>query len=53
MDTLVSRVAYLNGLIEGMDIDKTSKEGKAISEIASILKEMAQVIRCFCWNRFI
>ncbi|MCM8711035.1 hypothetical protein M2651_08345 [Clostridium sp. SYSU_GA19001] len=44
MESMVSKVAYLNGLIDGMDIDKTTKEGRAISEIASILKTMAEEI---------
>lgn len=40
----MSRVSYLEGLIEGMDIDKTTKEGRAISEIVIILKDMASEI---------
>lgn len=44
MESMTSRVAYLNGLIEGMGVDKTSKEGRLISEIASILKDMANEI---------
>ena len=44
MDSILSRVSYLNGLIDGMEMDKTSKEGRVISEIASILKDMAEEI---------
>lgn len=44
MESILSRVSYLNGMIEGMEIDKASKEGKLISEIASILKDMAEEI---------
>lgn len=45
MESISSRVSYLNGLIDGMEIDKTSKEGRLISEIASILKDMAGEIQ--------
>ncbi|ERI91322.1 hypothetical protein HMPREF1982_03281 [Clostridiales bacterium oral taxon 876 str. F0540] len=44
MDSLLSRVSYLNGLIDGMEIDKTSKEGRIIAEMAKILEEMADRI---------
>lgn len=40
----MSKVAYLNGLIDGLDIDTTTKEGRVISEIAGILKSMAEEI---------
>ena len=41
MNSLVSRVSYLQGLINGLEIDKASKEGKVIVEIADILSDMA------------
>ncbi|MFL0246705.1 CD1247 N-terminal domain-containing protein [Candidatus Clostridium stratigraminis] len=44
MDTLLSRVSFLSGMIEGMAIDKTKNEGKIITEITSILKDMADEI---------
>lgn len=44
MESMVSRVSYLNGLIEGLGIDNTSKEGRVLLEIANILKEMANEI---------
>ncbi|MBL4937918.1 hypothetical protein JK636_19600 [Clostridium sp. YIM B02515] len=44
MDSLLSKVSYLNGLIDGMEIDKTSKEGRIISEMAKILEAMADKI---------
>lgn len=44
METITSRVSYLSGLIEGLSIDKESKEGKIIIEISSILKCMAEEI---------
>lgn len=45
MKSIMSKVSYLNGLIDGMDIDKTTKEGRAITEIADILKNMAEEIQ--------
>jgi hypothetical protein len=44
MESIFSRVSYLNGLIEGLGIDKTSNEGRVILEMASILKDMAEKI---------
>lgn len=44
MESLMSRVSYLNGLIEGLGIDSASKEGRVLLEMAGIIKEMAQEI---------
>lgn len=44
MDPILSRVSFLNGMIEGMAIDRTTNEGKLLTEIASILKDMAEEI---------
>jgi hypothetical protein len=44
MESIISRVSYLNGLIEGLGIDNASKEGRVILEMAKILKEMANEI---------
>lgn len=41
MNSIISRVSYLNGLIEGLGITSQTKEGKAITELASILRDMA------------
>lgn len=38
---LSEQVSYLKGLIEGLEIDKSNKEGKIILEMASILENMA------------
>lgn len=38
------KVAYLKGLIEGLEIDKSTKEGKVILAIADVLAEMAVTI---------
>lgn len=44
METLKSKVAYLNGLIDGLGIDEASKEGRIIKEIASILEDIGEEI---------
>lgn len=44
MDSILSKVAYLNGLVEGLGIDDKSKEGKAILAISNVLKQMAEEI---------
>lgn len=44
MSQLRERVSYLQGLIEGLDISDSTKEGKAIRVISDVLKEMAQAI---------
>jgi len=38
------KVAYLKGLIEGLEIDKSTKEGKVILAIADVLAEMAVTV---------
>jgi hypothetical protein len=44
MDYLYEKIAYLNGLIDGMEMDETTKEGKAISAIADILEDIIETI---------
>lgn len=44
MNSIISRVSYLNGLIDGLGITNETKEGKVIAEIASILRTMAEEI---------
>ena len=41
MNSIISRASYLNGLIEGLGITNETKEGKVITELANILKDMA------------
>ena len=36
------KVAYLEGFIEGLDIDQESKEGRAIYAILDVLNEFAE-----------
>jgi hypothetical protein len=38
------KAAYLRGLIDGLGLDKTTKEGKVISLMSDILEEAAQLI---------
>lgn len=45
MNSIISRVSYLNGMLDGMEFDKSSKEGRIISEIVSILGDMAEEIQ--------
>ncbi|ADG82579.1 CD1247 N-terminal domain-containing protein [Thermincola potens] len=44
MTNLKKRVAYLQGLAEGMDIDDGSKEGRILAGIIDVLGEMAEQI---------
>lgn len=39
--TTSEKVAYLKGLLEGMELDASSKEGKLFSKIVEILEEIA------------
>lgn len=39
--TVTEKVAYLKGLIEGMEIDQTSKEGKLLKAMMDVLSDLA------------
>ncbi len=41
---LTEKIAYLKGMLEGMEIDKDSKEGKIYTAIMDILSDMALTI---------
>lgn len=41
MSILNEKVAYLKGLLEGLQIDDSTKEGKVLNVITDILSEMA------------
>ena len=41
---LVKKAAYLQGMIDGLGIDKASKEGKVIAAMSELLTEMAQAV---------
>ncbi len=44
MSSLTEKVAYLNGLMSGLDINDSTPEGKVLLQMADILSEMADVI---------
>ncbi|MBQ1519443.1 MAG: hypothetical protein IIZ53_06280 [Ruminococcus sp.] len=37
---LTEKMSYLQGLLEGLEIDKTTKEGKALIQMADVMSEM-------------
>ncbi|WP_123053564.1 CD1247 N-terminal domain-containing protein [Clostridium sp. JN-1] len=44
MSSILSKVSYVNGLMDGLDIDKNTKEGKILVEVVNVLKAMAEEI---------
>ncbi len=44
MGYLAERVSYLRGLVEGIDLDKNSKESRIFDEIIELLDDMATSI---------
>ena len=46
--TITEKVAYLKGLIEGLGLDKTTKEGKIIDAMADILDDLALTVADNC-----
>ena len=46
--TITEKVAYLKGLMEGLDLDKTTKEGKVIAAMADILDDLALTVADNC-----
>lgn len=38
---LTEKIAYMKGLMAGMELDTTTKEGKAIAQMAEVMEEMA------------
>ena len=42
--TLTEKSAYIKGLTEGLDLDKTTKEGKIIAALLDLVDEMANDI---------
>lgn len=41
---LMEKVAYLKGLMDGLELDTTTKEGKILAAIADVLQEMSDTI---------
>lgn len=44
MDSLKSRVAYLQGMAAGMDLPASSKEGRLLNGILDVLGDFAEVV---------
>ncbi len=41
MKNIKEKVAYLQGLVQGLNIDETTKEGRVLTAIVDVLDEMA------------
>lgn len=41
MDSIKPKVAYLHGMMDGLSIDVSSKEGKVLKEIVKVLEDIA------------
>jgi formylmethanofuran dehydrogenase subunit E len=41
---IISKVSYLSGLVDGLEINTTTKEGKVLTEIVNVLKVMAEEV---------
>ena len=41
---LTEKIAYMKGLLDGMELDGSTKEGKAILQMADVMEEMAVYI---------
>ncbi|MBE6757688.1 MAG: hypothetical protein E7552_03975 [Ruminococcaceae bacterium] len=44
MATITEKVAYLKGLVEGMDIDQSTKEGKVLTAVMDVLSDLAATL---------
>ncbi|UZQ50900.1 CD1247 N-terminal domain-containing protein [Clostridium kluyveri] len=44
MHSIISKVSYLKGLVDGLKIDKNTNDGKVIIEIVNVLKIIAEEI---------
>lgn len=44
MTDLRARVAYLQGLVEGLDIESVGPQGRVLSEIVDVLDDMAETV---------
>ncbi|KJS88319.1 MAG: hypothetical protein JM58_01390 [Peptococcaceae bacterium BICA1-8] len=45
MRELTSKISYLHGLVEGLDLETTTKEGRILTNIIDILDDMAESIK--------
>lgn len=46
--TITEKVAYLKGLMDGLDLDKSTKEGKVLAAMADILEDIALTVADNC-----
>lgn len=46
--TVTEKVAYLKGLMDGLEIDKTTKEGKVLAAMADVLEDIALTVADNC-----
>ena len=44
MESLISKVSYLKGLAEGLNVDKNSAEGKLLLSIVDVLSDIASAV---------
>ena len=44
------KAAYLKGLIDGLGIDETTKEGKVIKAMSELLGELAEAVDCLLYT---
>ena len=44
MDYLLQKVAYLRGLVDGLEIEESTKEGKVLLNIVDTLEVFADVL---------
>lgn len=51
MNSVTSKVAFLSGYVEGLELDKTTKEGKAINQIIQVLKQISEEIEIISENQ--
>ncbi len=45
---ITEKVAYLKGLMDGLDIDKSTKEGKIFAAMADVLEDLALTVSDNC-----
>ncbi|MDO5036920.1 MAG: hypothetical protein Q4E37_01295 [Tissierellia bacterium] len=44
MDYILQRIAYLEGLVDGLAIDESSKEGQVLLELIDIVGDLADTV---------
>ena len=46
--SITEKVAYLKGLMDGLEIDKATKEGKVLAAMADVLEDIALTVADNC-----